>query len=199
MRRKKTVGTTVRNFSRLFHGADRGGKRYPDRLEDLAAVSLAFTADSKPFAVLLDDDLLERLEVLLDMQPLDSVTGSRKTLVQLLSQDQRQKAAKHLPCDVGLVLVENRSGFQKRFHIPEDALHPPQFLVRESGLLPRKTGVGDQDPLSVVNRIGLDFLGIEGAMNLGKMKIFLRNVPNNNPNLLNKVGIFEGGSEEESR
>jgi hypothetical protein len=49
-------------FYPLFHGADRGGKRYPDRLEDLAAVSLAFTANSKPFAVLLDDDLLECLE-----------------------------------------------------------------------------------------------------------------------------------------
>jgi GNAT superfamily N-acetyltransferase len=117
MRRKKAVGTTIRNFCRSFHRADRGGKRYPDRLEDLAAVSLTFTADSKPFAVLLDDDLLERLEILLDMQPLESVTGSRQTLVQFLSQHQCQKAAKHVAGDVGIVLVENRTGFQKRFHI----------------------------------------------------------------------------------
>jgi hypothetical protein len=126
MRHKKAVGTTVRNFRRLFHGADRGGKRCPDRLEDLAAVSLAFTADSKPFAALLDDDLLECLEILLDVKSLESVTGSRKTLVHFLSQHQCQKAAKRVAGDVGIVLVKNRAGFQKRFHIPEHALHPPE-------------------------------------------------------------------------
>jgi len=33
MRTKKTVGTTIRNFCWLFHGADRGGKLYRDRLD----------------------------------------------------------------------------------------------------------------------------------------------------------------------
>jgi hypothetical protein len=89
-------------------------------LEDLAAVSLTFTADSKPFAVLLDDDLLERLEILLDMQPLESVTGRGQTLVQLLSQHQRQKAAKHVAGDVGIVLVVYRTGFQKILHAITD-------------------------------------------------------------------------------
>ena len=109
MRRKKALGTTVRNFNPLFHLTDRGGKRYPDRLEDLPAVSLAFAADSKQFAVLLDDDLLECLEVLLDMQPLESLTGSQKTLVQPLSQHQRQKPAKHVAGDVGI--VQAKPGF----------------------------------------------------------------------------------------
>jgi hypothetical protein len=35
-------------------------------LEDLAAVFLTLAADSKSFAALLDDDLIERLEVLLE-------------------------------------------------------------------------------------------------------------------------------------
>jgi hypothetical protein len=52
MRRKKALGTTIQNFTRLFHGADRGVKRYPHHLEDLAAISLAFTGYSKPFSVL---------------------------------------------------------------------------------------------------------------------------------------------------
>lgn len=107
MRSKKALGTTTRNFSRLFHGADRGGRRYPNRLEDLAAVSLTFTADSKPsFAVLLDDDLLECLEILLDVQPLELVTGSRKRLVQFLSHYQCQKVAQYVAGDVGIVLVD---------------------------------------------------------------------------------------------
>jgi hypothetical protein len=79
MRRKKAVGTTIRNFSRLFHSADRGGKRYPDRLEDLAAVSLAFAANTQPFTVLSNDDMF-------DKQPLESVTGRGLTMVKLLSQ-----------------------------------------------------------------------------------------------------------------
>lgn len=97
MRSKKALGTTTRNFSRLFHGADRGGKRYPDRLEDLVAVSLTFTADSKPFAVLLDDDLLECLEILLDVQPLEWVAGDVgivlvDTWVRLFPQRSRQRS-----------------------------------------------------------------------------------------------------------
>jgi hypothetical protein len=67
------------------------------------------------------------------VQPLESVTGSRKTLVQLLSQHQRQKAAKHVAGDVDIVLVKSRAAFQKLFQIPEHTLHSPQFLVLESG------------------------------------------------------------------
>jgi hypothetical protein len=73
------------------------------------------------------------------VQPLESVTDSRKTLVQLFSQHQRQKAAKHVAGDVDIVLVKSRAAFQKLFHITEHTLHPPQFLVLESGLFPPKT------------------------------------------------------------
>jgi hypothetical protein len=50
---QESFGTTIRNFNRLVHLTDRGRKRYPERLENLAAISLAFVA----YSTRIDDRL----------------------------------------------------------------------------------------------------------------------------------------------
>ena len=61
--------------------------------------------------------------------------ASCRTPVQLLSQYQGQEAAEHMTSDVLILLMIHRPGLQDGFHIPEDLLHLPQFLVLECNLL----------------------------------------------------------------
>jgi hypothetical protein len=48
MRRHKALGSTVRNFTSLFHRTDFGWKSKPDHLEDLGEVSLSIVGISTP-------------------------------------------------------------------------------------------------------------------------------------------------------
>ena len=51
MRRKKALGTTIRNFSPIIPQQRSWGEACPDRLEDLGAISLGFVASGEPFSI----------------------------------------------------------------------------------------------------------------------------------------------------
>ena len=68
----------------VLHVADGRGHGDADRLEHLPAGAAALGADRNPFAFLFDDDLLECLEILLDVGPLEALARGLNAPVQLL-------------------------------------------------------------------------------------------------------------------
>jgi hypothetical protein len=110
-------------------------------LKYFSADALGFSADGKAFAVFFNLYLLERFEVLLDVRPLKSVLIIGQALIEFFSKDQGKKAAKHMACNIRIILMVNGSGLQKRFDIPEHALDSPQLLVLESNLIGRQISV----------------------------------------------------------
>jgi len=91
---------------------DRWRKSYFHYLKDLAAVSLALTADGKTVTSLFNGNQLQGLEILFDVGPLKYMAGILQASFQFFSQDQRQKAAEHVAPDVLIALMVYRSGFK---------------------------------------------------------------------------------------
>ena len=69
--------------------------------------------DSQSFAIVLDDDLLKSLEILFDVGPLETDTASFKFSLQLLPEDQGEKAAERLSTD-GIVALRVLGGLPGR-------------------------------------------------------------------------------------
>jgi len=69
-------------------------------LKHLAAGSEARTADGEVLAVVLDGCLLQRLEVLLDVELLEGMPGGLEPAVQLFSQVQPRKLQRFAVCTV---------------------------------------------------------------------------------------------------
>jgi hypothetical protein len=134
----------------------------PDRLENLATGTEAFTPDGKRFAPVFNRDLLQGLEILLDVSPFETVTGLLQPAVQFLAEDQGQKTAKDMTPDGLIPLMEDGPGVQNRLHVPEDLLDLPELLVREGRLLRRQRGVCFEHPLPVVPRLFFDLRLIDG-------------------------------------
>ena len=89
---------------------DRRWKRHPYRLKNFSADALAFAADSKALSAFFDLYLLQRFEVLLDIGPLKTVLMSGKALIQFLAKNQGKKAAKHMTCDIRIILMKKPGG-----------------------------------------------------------------------------------------
>ena len=61
--------------------------------------------------------ILQRFQILLNVGPLKLMAGIVQTPFQLFSQDQRQKAAKHVAPDIFITLMVYRPGLYQRFDI----------------------------------------------------------------------------------
>src|SRR5665648_323731 len=99
---EKVLGTTDCSLTTCFvsrHPPDRRWDGHPDSLEDFTAGSEAFAADGERLALIFNRDLLQGLEILLDVGPFETVAGLLQPPIQLLPDDQGQKAAKNVTPD----------------------------------------------------------------------------------------------------
>ena len=144
------------------HLPDRWRDGYPNRLKDFAAGTEAFAPYGERFSLVFNRNLLEGLEVLLDVGPLETVTSLLQSAVQFLTENQGQETAEDVTPDGLISLMKDGPGIQNRLHVPEDLLHLPELLVLESYLLRRQRGVRFKNPLSVVPRFFLDLVLIDG-------------------------------------
>ena len=163
-----TISSLAPQIGGLFIGKLPGdlthGRRHsnPDSLKHLAAGSLALGADGEALAVFIEGDLLQGFEVLLDVRPLEVVARSFEAPVQLLFEDQREKAAKHMAADGLIALVKDRPGLDERLGVPKNVLHLPEFLVLEGYLFGFEPGVGGEHPFAVKTGIQFDFFLVDG-------------------------------------
>ena len=73
-------------------------------------------------------DCLQCLEILLDVGPLEYMTGMVQAPFEFFSQDQGQKAAKHMAPDVLVALMAHRTGLKQGLDVPKDSPHLPELL-----------------------------------------------------------------------
>jgi hypothetical protein len=97
-----------------------------------------------------------------------------QALIEFFSKDQGKKAAKHMACNISIILMIDGSGFQKRFDIPEHALDSPQFLVLESNLIGSQFRVRGKHPLAVKTLFALDLSRIYPGTVFGQFKILAK-------------------------
>ncbi len=76
-----------------------GGNGNLHRLEDARACAQPLGPKGKTPAVVFDDDLLQRDQVLLDVGPLEGVAHRLETPLELLSEHQGQEGTERVPPD----------------------------------------------------------------------------------------------------
>ena len=92
-------------------------------MEYLAAGTPALGAAGKLFAVFLDGDLLEGIQIPLDVGPLECVAGPLQAVLQRLHQEKGEEAAEGMAPDGLVGLVEDGPRFKNALHLPEKLLH----------------------------------------------------------------------------
>ncbi|MBT3185869.1 MAG: hypothetical protein HN342_15235, partial [Nitrospina sp.] len=81
-----------------------------DSLENLSTNTSALTAHGDALAVLFDSRFLKRPQILLDVIPLELMSGDIKPTLQLFAQNQGQETAEDMPTDSFVLLVKDRAG-----------------------------------------------------------------------------------------
>jgi hypothetical protein len=135
------------------------GRRHghTDCLEHFAAYALCFAAHRQVVAVFFYVSLLQRFQILLDMRPFEGMAGFFQVTLQLLAQNQSQKAAEDMPADGIIALMEDRTGFEHRLDISEHALNLPQLFLLQRDLVGGKLRIGAQHPFAVKARLVFHF------------------------------------------
>ena len=94
------------------------GHRHADSLKYLPAAAEALAADGKLFPVVVQGDLLKRIQILLDVGPLEGLAGLLQSAIQFLAENPCEKAAEDMPSNGFIDLVVDGAGFQYRLHVP---------------------------------------------------------------------------------
>jgi hypothetical protein len=150
--------------------ANGRGDSNSEGLEHLAAGSLALSADGKSFVVLFKGDLLEGLEVLLDVRPLETVAGGFDAPIEFRFEGECKETAEHMTTDRAIALMKHRAGLKKRLGISEDLLDQPEILVLQGHLRRRKLGVGGEHPLAVKTLLLFDFIIVDGKSSVFRLE-----------------------------
>lgn len=89
---EKVLGTTECSLTTCFascHLPDRRRDGHTNCLENLPAGPKVFTSDGKRLAPVFDSDLLQSFEILIDLGPLETMTGLFQPAIQLLPEGHR--------------------------------------------------------------------------------------------------------------
>ncbi len=116
----------------MDHGlkfSDRRRHNNPYCLEDFAAHALALASDRHRSAIFFDGHLLKGFQVLLDVGPLEDVTGKVQLPFKLFAEYQDQEAAKDMATNGSIPLMKDGAGVQQRFDIPKNLFHLPQLFI----------------------------------------------------------------------
>ncbi len=126
------------------------------RFEDLPGAPLRRRLNPEALAVLLDVDVSDAVEVGEHPGPLLVDACGLETILEGLSQHERQVGAEEVAADRLVALVPDRARRKERLHRPEHLLHGLEPLVGQRHLGRRKRGVRAQHLGSVVPRFLLD-------------------------------------------
>lgn len=147
-------------FAAAISGPDlTDGRRqtHADSLEDFAAGPLALTPYGYPFAIFYDHGLLKGFEILFDVRPFEVMPGGVQPAVELLFENQGQKAAEHMAANRVIPLMIDRPCFKNRSGVSKDLLYLPELLVFECHVVDSKLGVRGEHPLAVKDGLPLIF------------------------------------------
>ena len=117
-------------------------QRDAQRLEELAGRAGGRGTENEPFAVLLDLDLLETIQVAQDVGPFEVEAGCRQAIAERLLQHQGEERTEHVAADGRVAFVEDRPGRQQGFGASEQLLDPLQLAVAQHRLEGVERGVG---------------------------------------------------------
>lgn len=140
----------------LAHGWGHTNNR---RLKHLGAISLALGADGEPFAVFIEGNLVERIQILLDIRSVEAVPGNLDAPVELLLKGQHQKTADRIAADGHIALLDDRPGLKKRIGVP--MLDLPEFVLFQSRFIGTRFDVGLGCASAVKTGILFDFFLVD--------------------------------------